>query len=1077
LVVTNQLIILYMKNTFLLCITGLFVVLVSAQNNPLINTPSLSPNGQLIAFNYQGDLWTMSVSGTNLKRLTIHEANDTNPHWSHDGNTIAFQSNRFGNYDVYTIPASGGTPKRITYHSASDEITDFTADGTILFSTGRNFVQLEREPETHSVSANGGTPFRLLDAVGFDANLSPNKQFIAFTRGSCRIEREAYRGPANRNIWIYNTTNDTYTQLTTFDGQDFDPQWVDNTTLLFQSARSGVYNIHQMKIDASGNKIGDVTRVSNLSGFGLFSYDLNTSGTTVVMNSGDKLWTMDVTSGDTSSITFEMASDYRFDPMERKTFSSNASEIEVAPNGKYSALVVRGEVFVTENDSKKSKTVNLSKSPYRDNDISWLNDSTLVFVSDRNGINNLYSVTSSDPANTNLFTSLKHEVTQLTKSKEGISSPRISPDKKQLAYVEGNGKLVVASISEKGKLTNHNELLNGWDTPGNISWSPDSKWLTYNLSDLYFNDEIYIHKADNTKKPVNISMHPKSDMGAIWSKDGSKIVFSSNRNNGDHDVWFVWLRKKDWEKTRQDWDEDTESEKKNGKNKDDKEVPDVIIDFDRIHERQSQVTSYTGGEYATAVSNDGKTIYFITGNSGRGNPSVTSDLYSIQWDGKEKKEVTKGNSSPNNVKLNTNGDYIYYLSRGRASRIKLAGAKKESLPFSAKMIVDYNAESNQIFEEAWKTILDRFYDPNHHGKNWNTLKKTYKPLAMKASTRGDFQMIFNKMLGQVNASHMGLYQGENRADIQRESTGRIGTEFKPTSSGQLQVSHVIPDTPADKEMSKLIVGDIVETVNGEPVSSKENIYAALAATTNEKVILGVSRNGNMREVVIRPKASVRSDNYNAWVNERKRLTEVYSNGRLGYIHIQGMNWPSFERFERELTAAGHGKEGIVIDVRYNGGGWTTDYLMAVLNVKQHAYTVPRGAVKNVDKEHKNFTGYYPFSERLPLASWTKPSVALCNENSYSNAEIFSHAYKELNLGKLVGKPTFGAVISTGGQGLIDGSFVRVPFRGWFVKSSQKNMDFTPAMPDIVVANNPDDKAKGVDTQLKRAVDELLNELN
>ena len=190
-----------------------------------------------------------------------------------------------------------------------------------------------------------------------------------------------------------------------------------------------------------------------------------------------------------------------------------------------------------------------------------------------------------------------------------------------------------------------------------------------------------------------------------------------------------------------------------------------------------------------------------------------------------------------------------------------------------------------------------------------------------------------------------------------------------------------------------------------------------------------------------------------------------------------MNWTSFERFERELMAAGTGKEGVVIDVRYNGGGWTTDYLMAVLNVKQHAYTIPRGAAKDLSTEHKQFKNYYPFSERLPLASWTKPSIALCNQNSYSNAEIFSHAYKELELGKLVGIPTFGAVISTGAQTLIDGSYVRVPFRGWFVKSSEKNMDFNPAMPDIVIENGPDEKAKGKDTQLKTAVDELLKDLN
>ena len=174
-------------------------------------------------------------------------------------------------------------------------------------------------------------------------------------------------------------------------------------------------------------------------------------------------------------------------------------------------------------------------------------------------------------------------------------------------------------------------------------------------------------------------------------------------------------------------------------------------------------------------------------------------------------------------------------------------------------------------------------------------------------------------------------------------------------------------------------------------------------------------------------------------------------------------------------ASGYGKEGVVIDVRFNGGGWTTDMLMAVLNVRQHSYTVPRGAASNLNKEHKQFKEYYPYGERLPLSSWTKPSIALCNQNSYSNAEIFSHAYKALGHGTLVGVPTFGAVISTGGKGLIDGSYVRMPFRAWYVKDSDMNMENGPAVPDVILYNAPDSKAKGVDEQLKKAVEILLEE--
>ncbi len=215
--------------------------------------------------------------------------------------------------------------------------------------------------------------------------------------------------------------------------------------------------------------------------------------------------------------------------------------------------------------------------------------------------------------------------------------------------------------------------------------------------------------------------------------------------------------------------------------------------------------------------------------------------------------------------------------------------------------------------------------------------------------------------------------------------------------------------------------------------------------------------------------------YNEWVKERRRLTDEYSGGRLGYLHIRGMDMRSFERFERELTAVGHGKEGIVIDVRFNGGGSTTDYLMAILNVKQHAYTIPRGADTSLSN-HKNYREYYPFSTRLPFFAWNKPSIALCNENSYSNAEIFSHAYKNLGIGTLVGRPTFGAVISTGGVGLIDGSYVRMPFRGWFVKANDMNMDLEPARPDIEVFNSPNHKSKGLDEQLQKACEVLLEQL-
>ncbi|MEL0456698.1 S41 family peptidase [Flavobacteriaceae bacterium SZ-1-7] len=1052
----------------------------SFAQSPLINYPSISSDGQLVAFNFQGDIWTANIDGSNAKRITIHEGYDTHPIWSHDGNSIAFESNRYGNKDIYVISKNGGMPKRITFHSASDYLTDYTKDGTIIFSTRRNFVQVEREMETHSISEVGGTPFRLMNTVGFDAKLSPNGKFIAFVKGECRISREAYIGPANRDVWLYDIENASYTQLTTFEGNDFYPQWGDDATVYFQSSRDGIYNIYKLNIDANGQKTGNISPVTSFKDMGVFSFNVSANGKDLAMVQGDKLFVLNTVINSLKEVKLNIGSDYRFDPIEHKTYSNQVEEIALSPNGKYTAFVIRGELFLRATDKDNKKTVNLSNSPYRDRMPVWLNDSTLVFVSDKEGQNDLYLLKSDDNKESNLFKTLKRKIIRLTNTKESEHDPVISPDGKSIAYKKGRGMLIVSKIDSNGKMSDEKTLLDGWDTPSGVSWSPDSKWLAYSLNDLNFNREIYIHKADNSKKPVNISMHPKQDVYPLWSADGKKLMFSSNRNNNDYDVWFTWLNKADWEKTAQDWEEEKNADKPEKEKKEDEKkesvVKDIVIDFNNIYERQVQVTSFVGGEFGQYISKDGKTIYYITGDGTRGDATTEADLFKISWDGKDKKAITTGNTKPSNIVADKKETiFIMNSGSGNLSSVSISNEKNEALPISAKMDVDYIEELNQIFEEAWKAINDGFYDPNFHGQDWTALKKKYKPLAMKASTRTDFQNIFNWMLGQINASHMGLMLGDYREDLQKESTGLLGVEIKPNDNGTVVVTKVVDDMPADKSVSKINVGDVILNVNGTKLTESLNFYSLFEGTSNEKIYLEVKRGNNDIEIVIRPKLSNRLENYNAWVKERKRLTEKYSKGRLGYIHIQGMNWQSFENFERELTAAGLGKDGLVIDVRFNGGGWTTDYLMAVLNVKQHAYTVPRGATKNLETEHPKFKEYYA-SDRLPLASWTKPSISMCNSSSYSNAEIFSHAYKSLGLGTLVGEPTFGAVISTGSTKLIDGSTIRMPFRGWYVKETESNMELGPAVPDILVKNNPDDKANGEDTQLKTAVETLLKQL-
>lgn len=1034
-------------------------ICVNAQSN-LLRYPAISSNGQYVTFSYQGDIWIWSKSD-GAKRLTIHEAYDHSPIFSPDGKEIAFGSDRYGNEDIFTMSIDGSMPKRVTYRNSSDMLTSWEA-GKLLFESNRDFRALEWDREIQMVDAIGGTPYRAMDALGKYAALSPDGSKVAFVKGSCRIEREAFTGSANLDLWLYDLKSGEYTQLTTYEGNDYKPKWSDNNTLYFISSRSGKYNIYTMKV---GDEPIQITKESAL---GIYDFDVSDNGDLIYTVGLDLKWKPNNSAAQIIKLT--LPSDYRFDPVVAESFKSGVEEYAISPNNENAAIGIHGEIFGTPTEKEKDKTVNVSSHAYRDRDVQWMNDSTLIFASDRDGNYELYMAFSTDENKSDPVQSLKHGLRRLTKTVEHERNPAVSPDGKQIVFSSGRS-FKHAMIAEDGSLKKQKTLFEGWNLPEQISWSPDSKWIAYSQTDLQFNDEIFILKLDGDSKPVNVSMHPKGDGSPVWSQDGTKLFFESDRNNGDRDIWFAWLTKKDWLKADADHVDGYyfDSDKKDEKKKDKKSV-EVHIDVEGIHNRLVQLTSEPGTERIGGTDNKGEFVYF-TATSSTGNGS---DLYKIKWNGEDREAVTKNGTNPYAITTADLGNYMYYISRGRLQRFKTSNDKSEAVTFNARMKRDYRAEMNQMFDEGWRVIDQDFYDPNHHGRDWNELKKIWKPLCLSASTLSDFRIMFNRMLGQLNASHMGMY-GSDRQETQSTITGLIGAEIKPVKQG-IEVLRVIPGGPADRPQSMLAVGDVLTHINGQTLSEKENFYAHFEGTSGQEILLKVkAKNGMEREIAIRPVSSIGDLLYEEWVQSRQKLTESFSGGKLGYIHIRGMNMPSFERFERELMAAGYGKDGIVIDVRWNGGGWTTDYLMAVLNVRQHAYTIPRGASENLEKDKLKYRDYYPFSERLPLAAWTKASIALCNQSSYSNAEIFSHAYKNLDIGTLVGVPTFGAVISTGGERLIDGSLIRKPFRGWYVKKDNQNMDFAGAEPDIIIENDPNYRKAG-DKQLQKAVKQLLTEL-
>lgn len=1048
------------------CLFFLLTLNLNAQSDePFARFPTISPDGSTVAFSYQGDIWTVPTDGGRAWRMTVHEAYEARPQWSPNGEQIAFISDRHGNDDLFVMNANGSNIRRLTYHSTSDNLTGWTPTQEVIFTTERLFNQVEWQPEVHTVSANGGTPVRFFDSFGMMAKMSPNGRFLVFVRGYNKEYRKNYRGPANKDIWIYDTKNESYHQLTNFRGNDMYPTFAGNNTLYFLSERDEVHNIFKVTLNADGTLNTSPEALTDFSRDGVRYFDVSENGNRIVYERKAGLYTYSTQDDSSKRLSLDVSEDERFYNIERKSFTEDAEEFSVSPNGDYLAYVVRGEIFIKKNDPTKRRSVKVTDHAYRDRDVAFLSNSKLIFASDRNGQYDLYTVTPAKQDH-DLFESLQFNVRRLTSTQAGERNPVISPNGKKVAYNRGRGQLIVSTVKDSGGLSDETILRDtGWASVNDVAWSPDNQWLAYSMPDLDFNHEIYIQPIDKSKKPVNISKHPRPDTNPVWSPDGSKVGFLSNRNNGNDDVWFAWLNKRDWQRTELDWEKSQTPEVVSAK---DTAGVNVDIDFDGLYKRLRQVTSMPGDESSIAISEDGQTFYFVAENA-------DEDLYQVKWDGKKLKALTEGGKDPSDVRLNQKLNALYMMQGGGIiSRYMLKNDQFENLPFTAEMKVNHKKQREQIFEETWRKLNVNFYDPNFHGRNWQKIHDHFKPWALQASTKRDFADVMNMMLGELNASHMGFYTS-GRAETQEVKTGLLGVEVTPVPNGVL-VQRVVPHSPADREVSTLHTGDVITAVDGQSVAKVDNFYSLLADKVNTPTLLNVTnKDGENREVVIEPTSDLSDELYNQWVEKRKELTNKYSNGQLGYIHVEGMNWPSFERFERELVATGEGKKGIVIDVRYNGGGWTTDYLLTVLQYQQHAYTIPRGATPNLQKNKTKFREHYPYGERLPLSSWTRSSITLANENSYSNAEIFSHAYKHLNLGTLVGERTFGAVISTGGASLMGGSYVRLPFRGWFVKANNKNMEHGPAIPDIEVHNAPNYRAKE-DKQLKRAVDELLNQI-
>jgi tricorn protease len=1074
----------------------------------LPRTPAISPDGDQIAFAWQNDIWTADIEGGIATRVSIHAATEGSPHFSPDGKQLYFTSNRSGRTQIYVMPVEGGAAKQITFDSNRKAMHGITADGRYLLisqSTDRGWHYSESS-RVFLLDTRGEEPKKMLFDVGVrDAALSPDGTKVLFVRGRSNWNRKGYKGSQAAQLWLADLSTEpaTLTRLSK-DRENFqnvaemDPLWsADGKSYYFNSDPDGVFNLYQRELGSE-----DARQVTDVAADGVDDGvafpALSRDGRTLLMRRGFELLKCDPKNGELEEIELFASGDSVTSPIERKQ-ETRATTVAFTPDGKQVAFVSGNDIYVMDRILKEP--VQVTDTAHPETSLLFSSDgSRLFYVTDSGGEVDIWEATHTQEDGI-WWLADEFKLRQVTDDRDVESSLELSPNGSHVAYNKGPNLFV---MDDDG--TDHRQVAQMWSPPS-FDWAPDGKWLTYATQDDDYNSDIFIVPIDGTREPFNLSRHPDLDSSPTWSGDGKRIAWIGRRDGEEIDIYVVELAKSTDEETERDEklkkaleamkkgkgkkaakgegdkkggapsknDADSKAGKEtpgdkegesNGndneeKKKDEDKPDDVQIDFDGIFDRIDRLRYTNSSESSLIWIEDGSKLAFSATIDGK------RGFYSVKFPRPEAPKKISDSPLSEDRWIKESKEFVGHKS-GVPATMNITG-KTETFDFQVRSERDWREIRQIVFDQGWRAMRDRFYDEAYNNKDWYAMRAKYRPMAAECLGAAEFSELMNMMLGELNASHMGHRGGSDPLpdfDPQNEwspITYHLGLRFQHGGKGPgLVVESVIPGSPCDRARSLVKAGETLLKIDGNPVSPDVDIEKLLTMEKLKDVTLRVrSATGEERDVVVRPTASVANLLYEEWVEKTRAKVDELSEGKLGYLHIQGMNFRSFRQMEEDLYHAGAGKEGLIIDVRFNGGGSTADHVMTALTQPRHAITQSRGSGEG-----------YPQDRRV-YASWTKPIVLLCNEHSFSNAEILSHAVKQTNRGRLVGMRTAGGVISTGSVRLLDGGTVRMPMRGWYLASTGEDMELNGCEPHIAFWNDPRwNSPGGEDAQLAKAVETL-----